>query len=94
MDAVEVDALARGEIDAAGVEVLHGAGTAWVSRSTSSPCCDRPLPGRSRAGTSSPSSPASASPGRGGVRVEDLVIVSENGPEVLTAFTKDLLRVE
>jgi Xaa-Pro aminopeptidase len=32
-------------------------------------------------------------PGRFGVRIEDLVIVGHDGPEVLTAFPKDLTRV-
>lgn len=31
--------------------------------------------------------------GLGGIRIEDLVIVAEGGPEVLTPFTKDLLSV-
>jgi len=29
--------------------------------------------------------------GLGGIRIEDLVIVGEGGPEVLTTFTKDLV---
>jgi Xaa-Pro aminopeptidase len=32
-------------------------------------------------------------PGLGGIRIEDLVIISENEPEVLTAFTKELVTV-
>jgi Xaa-Pro aminopeptidase len=31
--------------------------------------------------------------GLGGIRIEDLVIVGEEGPEVLTSFTKDLVTV-
>ena len=30
-------------------------------------------------------------PGKGGIRIEDLVIVEEDGAEVLTPFTKDLV---
>ena len=32
-------------------------------------------------------------PGRGGIRIEDLVVVTDHGPEVLTTFTKELLTV-
>jgi Xaa-Pro aminopeptidase len=32
-------------------------------------------------------------PGVGGVRSEDLVIVTEGAPEVLTDFTKELLTI-
>jgi Xaa-Pro aminopeptidase len=32
-------------------------------------------------------------PGLGGIRIEDLVIIGENGPDVLTTFTKDLVTV-
>ena len=33
-------------------------------------------------------------PGRGGVRIEDLVVVTEAGRDVLTATTKDLIVVD
>ena len=32
--------------------------------------------------------------GVGGIRIEDLVVVQEDGPEILTAFTKDLLTLD
>jgi Xaa-Pro aminopeptidase len=32
-------------------------------------------------------------PGLGGIRIEDLVIVGDDGPEVLTPFTKELVVV-
>ncbi len=32
--------------------------------------------------------------GLGGIRIEDLVVVREDGPEILTTFTKDLLTVD
>jgi Xaa-Pro aminopeptidase len=33
-------------------------------------------------------------PGKGGIRIEDLVVVTEGDPEVLTHFSKDLISVE
>jgi Xaa-Pro aminopeptidase len=32
--------------------------------------------------------------GRGGVRIEDLVVVRDGEPEILTTFPKDLVSVE
>jgi Xaa-Pro aminopeptidase len=32
--------------------------------------------------------------GLGGIRIEDLVVVSEDGPEILTTFSKDLLTLD
>jgi Xaa-Pro aminopeptidase len=33
-------------------------------------------------------------PDEGGVRIEDLVVVTDDGPEILTSFTKDLVTVD
>jgi Xaa-Pro aminopeptidase len=33
-------------------------------------------------------------PGEGGIRIEDLVVVTDDGPEILTSFTKDLVTVD
>jgi Xaa-Pro aminopeptidase len=33
-------------------------------------------------------------PGLGGIRIEDLVVVTDDGPEVLTTFTKELVTVD
>ena len=32
--------------------------------------------------------------GLGGIRIEDLVVVREDGPEILTTFSKDLLTLD
>ena len=33
-------------------------------------------------------------PGLGGIRIEDLVVVRDDGPEILTTFTKDLIALD
>jgi Xaa-Pro aminopeptidase len=33
-------------------------------------------------------------PGQGGIRIEDLVVVQDDGPEVLTSFGKELLTLD
>ena len=37
--------------------------------------------------------PGAYVPGRGGIRIEDLVIVGEDGVEILTSFPKELTPV-
>jgi Xaa-Pro aminopeptidase len=32
--------------------------------------------------------------GLGGIRIEDLVVVTDDGPEIMTTFSKDLLTVD
>ena len=69
-------------------------GTASASRSTRGRCSGRSRRTCSSRGTSSRSSPGSTSPARAGVRIEDLVLVTDDGCERLTQFTKELLTVD
>lgn len=93
--AKEVDAAARAEIEESGVApVLHGLGHGVglevhelpVFRPTSTDTLER--------GHVVTVEPGVYLAGRGGVRIEDLAVVGETGPEVLSAFTKDLLTLD
>jgi Xaa-Pro aminopeptidase len=91
-----VDAVARDRIDAAGFGEAfghglgHGVGLlvhedprlAQESRSTLAP------------GNVVTVEPGIYLPGLGGIRIEDLVVVQDGEPEILTPFTKDLLTLD
>jgi Xaa-Pro aminopeptidase len=91
----EVDAVARDLISTEGLGDLfghglgHGLGLEVHELPRLRPETDDVLP----AGGVCTVEPGIYHPGLGGIRIEDLVIVDEHGPQVLTTFTKELVRV-
>ena len=92
---IEADAIARGPIDAAGFGenfghgLGHGVGLAvHEAPRLSTESTDTLEPGHCIT-----IEPGIYLPGLGGVRIEDLAIVREDGVEVLTSFRKDLIEV-
>ena len=92
-DARELDAIARREIEQAGYEVLHGLGHGVGRDIHELPVLRPSAEGDLAAGNVVTVEPGVYLPGRGGVRIEDLVIVTDEGAEVLTPFTKELVNV-
>jgi Xaa-Pro aminopeptidase len=91
----EVDAVARDLISAEGLGDLfghglgHGLGLEVHELPRLRPETDDILP----TGGVCTIEPGIYHPGLGGIRIEDLVIVDEHGPQVLTTFTKELVTV-
>ena len=90
--ASELDAIARTRIEESGLApVLHGLG-----HGVGLEVHERPVLRPTSTDTLVPRNVVTVEPGvylagEGGIRIEDLVVVGETGPEVLSSFTKDLL---
>jgi Xaa-Pro aminopeptidase len=91
----EVDAVARDLIEAAGhgEHFGHGLGHGVGLEVHEGPRLARTAEARLVAGNVVTVEPGVYLPGRGGVRIEDLVVVTEDGHRVLSGTTKELVTV-
>lgn len=88
----DVDAIARSEIQESGLApVLHGLGHGVGLEVHERPVLRHTSEEVLEVGNVVTVEPGVYLEGRGGVRIEDLVVVGEHGPEVLSSFTKELL---
>jgi Xaa-Pro aminopeptidase len=91
-----VDAVARDVIEAAGhgEHFGHGLGHGVGLEVHEAPRLAKTAEGELRAGNVVTVEPGVYVPGELGVRIEDLVVVTDGEPEVLTAFPKELVTIE
>jgi Xaa-Pro dipeptidase len=87
--------VARDVVAAAGYadEFVHGLGHGVGLQVHEAPLLGPTGSGRLLAGMTVTVEPGVYLPGRGGVRIEDLVVVTEGGRDVLSGTTKDLVVV-
>ncbi|MFG1794988.1 M24 family metallopeptidase [Nocardia sp. NPDC049149] len=92
----DVDAAARKVIEDAGYGALfvHGLGHGVGLRIHEAPGIAKNGTGTLLSGVAVTVEPGVYFPGRGGVRIEDTLVVREGGPELLTNTSKDLTVVE
>jgi Xaa-Pro aminopeptidase len=93
---IDADATARAVIDEAGFGELfgHGLGHGVGIDVHEAPRLSRESSDTLVAGNVVTVEPGIYFPGEGGIRIEDLVVVTDDGPEILTSFTKDLVTVD
>jgi len=96
VQATDVDAASRSVIEAAGHGDLfvHGLGHGVGLRIHEAPGIAKNAPGMLLSGVAVTVEPGVYFPGRGGVRIEDTLVVREGGPELLTRTSKDLTVVD
>jgi Xaa-Pro dipeptidase len=92
-EVADVDAAARGVIERAGrgEEFVHGLGHGVGLQIHEAPLIAATGAGTLHAGCPVTVEPGVYLPGRGGVRIEDTLVVGADGPELLTLSTKELL---
>lgn len=88
-DARRLDEIARTEIEASGNDVMHGLGHGVGLEVHELPVLRQTADVALSAGNVVTVEPGVYLPGRGGVRIEDLVVVTDGGHEVVSRFTKD-----
>jgi Xaa-Pro aminopeptidase len=91
----DVDAVARNMIDAAGhaEHFGHGLGHGVGLEVHEGPRLGKTAEGELRVGNVVTVEPGVYLPGEVGVRIEDLVVVTDNDPEIITGFPKELITV-
>jgi Xaa-Pro aminopeptidase len=88
----EVDAVARGLVEEAGYTVFHNVGHSLGLEIHEDPRLAKGSTDVLEAGNVVTVEPGVYLAGLAGIRIEDLVIVGADGPEVLTSFPKELSR--
>jgi len=92
---IDADAAARDKIEAAGLgeKFGHGLGHGVGLEVHEAPRLSRESSDTLVAGNVATVEPGVYLAGLGGIRIEDLVVVTDGEPEILTSFTKDLITV-
>jgi Xaa-Pro aminopeptidase len=92
---IDADAAARTVIDGAGFGELfgHGLGHGVGIEVHEAPRLSRESRDTLATGNVVTVEPGIYFPKEGGIRIEDLVVVTQDGPEILTSFTKELVTV-